>query len=441
MAANEQPSPLGAQPEPAPQAPLSLTSREQAEVELESLKASYSGWFGGTGVGRYRDGTSGLDRLYDVESPVELSAVVRRKVRITAVALPVFLNSGTITPSNFATGQVPYLGTLAASATKQPAQQYSNGIGGELQMTGRDAGLAVGYTPFEFLVHNFTGRFSWRPLGGHLTVFAERDPVKDTQLSYAGLRDPGALSLGVQGPIWGGVIATTGGARLDLGHPGGSGTSFYISGDGGVLTGRHVFDNNRFEGATGAAFRIKGWPGYGSLTLGGELRGMHYQRNEAGLSYGQGGYFSPNYYVAASVPVTVRGYINSNFHYIVTGALGVQNFEQDEAPFYPLDLSLQAGFVPSNGATCAAGQAPSLNCGEYPGTVTTLFNYLIDAETSYRFGSHWYGGGFVTANNERNYNNVSAGFFFRYTFRAQRISEGRPTGLFPTDGFRPLQIP
>src|SRR6202041_2054888 len=113
VAVNEQPSPLGAQPESAPQAPLSLTSREQAQVELASLKSTYSAWFGATGVGRYRNGTTGLDRLYDVEAPVELSGVIHRKVRITAVALPVFLNSGTVTPSSFATGQVPYVGTLA----------------------------------------------------------------------------------------------------------------------------------------------------------------------------------------------------------------------------------------------------------------------------------------------------------------------------------------
>ena len=441
VAANEQPSPLGPQPEAAPQAPLSLSSREQAEVDLASLKATYSGWLGGTGLGRYRNGTPGLDRLYDVEAPVELSVVLRHEVRISAVALPVFLTSGTVAPSNFATGQVPYLGTLAANVENQPVQQSSSGIGGELQVTGKDAGLAVGYTPFEFLVHSFTGHFFWRPLGGHLTVFADRDPVKDTQLSYAGLRDPGALSLGVQGPVWGGVVATTGGARLDFGHTDGSGASFFLSGDGGVLTGRHVLDNNSFEGAAGTALRVKGWPGVGSLTLGGELEGMHSLHNEAGLSYGQGGYFSPNYYLAASLPMTVRGYINSSFRYVVRGAVGVETFEQDQVPFYPLDPTLQAGFVASNGATCGASQAPSLNCGEYPGTAKTLFNYRVDAEASYRFGEHWYGGAFVAANNSRNYENVSGGFFFRYTFRAQHISEGRPTGLFPIDGFRPLQIP
>ena len=54
---------------------------------------------------------------------------------------------------------------------------------------------------------------------------------------------------------------------------------------------------------------------------------------------------------------------------------------------------------------------------------------------------HWYGGGFLSTKNSNNYNEVSAGFFFRYVFRGQVTSEGRPTGLFPVHGFRPIQIP
>ena len=47
----------------------------------------------------------------------------------------------------------------------------------------------------------------------------------------------------------------------------------------------------------------------------------------------------------------------------------------------------------------------------------------------------------MTANNTYDYNNVAAGFSFRYSFRKQAESDGRPTGLFPEHGLRPLQIP
>jgi tetratricopeptide (TPR) repeat protein len=422
----------------APQAPIPLTGRQHAENELASLEGSFSGWLGATGIGRYRSGTSGLDRLYEVEAPVEASTVIGQAIRLTAVALPVFLNSGPLNSSILPAGYVPYLGTLAANTANPPAQQYSSGVGGELQLTTKNLGLAAGYTPYDFLVRSITGRFRWSPFAGHLSLSANREPVKDTQLSYAGLRDPGVSPAG---PIWGGVVSTTGGIQLDLGS---AAAGFYISGDGGVLEGRHVLDNTGFEGATGAHFRVKTWPGYGSLSLGGALSGMHYAHNETGLTYGQGGYFSPDSYFLVSVPVSLNGSYHSNFHYAVAGSIGVETFQQDQAPYYPLDPALQQNFLPASGATCGAGQTPSYNCGSYPFSVTTLFNYSLDAEASCRVAEHWYGGAFLTANNSRNYDTVSAGFFFRYTFRAQHSSsesDDYPKGLFPVAGFRSLRIP
>jgi tetratricopeptide (TPR) repeat protein len=418
----------------APMTTVPLTPRQQAELDLATLEGSYSGWVGGTGIGRYRSGTPGLDRLYDLEAPVEASAVIGQGVRLTVVPKAVFLNSGILNTANFSGTSVPYLGTLPASATTPPAQQFSSGVGGELQLTTRNLGLAAGYTPYEFLVQNITGRFRWRPLGGHFTLFGDRDSVKDTQLSYAGLRDPGSVSPTFAGNIWGGVISTGGGVRLDLGK-GASG--FYVSADGGILRGYHVLDNNKFEGSMGVYFNVKNFPQIGSLTIGGALFGMHYAHNELGLTYGQGGYFSPDAYFLASVPITFSGYYKSNFHYTLSGAVGVQTFQQDSASFYPLDPGLQTSAL----AGCPLASLGAHNCGAYPVSGNTGFNYGINAEAAYRFADHWYGGAFISGNNTNNYNTVSGGFFFRYVFRAQHSSEGYPTGLFPVEGFRPLQVP
>ena len=81
--------------------------------------------------------------------------------------------------------------------------------------------------------------------------------VKDTQLSYAGLRDPGSVTHVYSGNIWGGVISTTGGARIDVG---GEKSGLYISADGGTLTGYHVLDNKKYEGLMGAYFRVPAGP-------------------------------------------------------------------------------------------------------------------------------------------------------------------------------------
>jgi predicted Zn-dependent protease len=418
------------------QTPLPMTPRQEAESELESLEGSYSGWWGVTPIGRYRSGTSGLDQLTDVEATGEVSIVLGQSMRLTAVARPVFLNSGVLNTSSFTGSKVPYLGTMPANSANPPAQQFSSGVGGELQLTTRNLGLAAGYTPSNFLIQNITGHVSWRLFGGHFTLFGDRDPVKDTQLSYAGLRDPATITPLYIGNGWGGVVSSTGGARIDLGS-GGSG--FYFSADGGILHGYHVLNNSKVEGAMGAFLRVKNWPSVGSLTVGGALFGMHYHYDEVGLSWGQGGYFSPDSYFLAAVPVTFNGAYKSNFHYLVSGAFGVQTFQQDWEYYYPLDPGLQSSLQVNLG--CSAAQLAAHTCAEYPVTVDTKLNYAINSEVSYRFGEHWYLGGFVSANNTENYNAVSGGFFFRYALRKQHGSEGYPTGLFPVDGFRPLRVP
>ena len=401
-----------------------LSQRAQTELELSALESSYSGWIGGIGYGRYRSGTPGFDRLTDLEAPFEVSGVLGKTLRATIVPKAVFLNSGTVDNVSFqnSTGTIPVLGTLSGAALVAPAQQFASGIGGEFQLTTQNIGLAVGYTPYGFLVRNVTGRAQWRPAGGHFTFFGDRDSVKDTQLSYAGLRDPGTTTAIYEGNIWGGVIATGGGVRIDMGN---ERAGLYVSGDGAVLDGYHVLENRKYEGMMGAYFRVKNWPGYGNLNIGASFFGMHYDYNERGMTYGQGGYFSPNVYFLAGIPVTFNGRYGKNFHYRIDGSAGIQTFQEDKAPYYPLDRFLQTG-------SSNPFYAQNSNTG---------LNYAITSEGAYRVADHWYVGGFINGNNTNNYNTVSGGFFVRYLFKPQPEVENGPTGLFPTSGFRPLRVP
>ena len=116
-------------------------------------------------------------------------------MRFTIVPRAVFLNSGTLNIANYAgvTSGVPALGTLPASTTNQPAEQSQSGVGGEFQISARNFAGALGYTPYEFLVRNVTGRVLFKP-SDHFTLYVNRDSVTETELSYAGLRDPGTVS-------------------------------------------------------------------------------------------------------------------------------------------------------------------------------------------------------------------------------------------------------
>ena len=419
----------------APQVPL--TERQQAERDLAILEASYSGWVGGTGSARYRSGVIGYDRLTDLETSFEASYVAGNNVRFSVIPKAVFLNSGQLSTTNYSQiAGSPVLGTLnTATAVNNPTQQSQNGVGGEFQITAPRFAVALGYTPYEFLVQNVTGRALFRP-NHHFTVYFNRDSVVETQLSYAGLRDPGPGSATAvfPGNIWGGVVSTGGGVRFDMGD---ERAGFYITGDGAALNGYHVLDNSKVEGSMGAYFLAHTFPAYGRINVGVSMFGMHYAQNERPLSYGLGGYFSPDAYFLASVPVTFIGRYRNNFHYTIAGAVGVQTFQENSQLYFPLDRGIQTGFSTS----CHAVTGASPTCQLYSPNSNTGGNYSINSEGAYRVADHWFAGGFLSANNTNNYNTVTAGFFVRYLFRPQIGTEDYPTGLFPVEGFRPLRVP
>ena len=409
-----------------------LTDRQQAELDLATIEGSYSGWVGGTAIGSYRSGTPGIDRMAGVEVPFEASAVLGKSVRVIAVPMAVFLNAGQLNTTGL-TGSTPVFGTVTGNTNTVYAQQFAEGFGGEGQLVTNTFAIAGGYSAYGFLVRNVIGRAKWKPGNGHFTLFGGRDPVKETQLSYAGMRDPAQATVFTQGPIWGGVVQTGGGVRFDVGD---AKSGFYVQGEGADLSGYHVLENRKYDGTMGAYFRVKVWPEYGSLNIGGTVFGEHYDHNERIESYGNGGYFSPDVYFLFAVPVTFNGHYKEYLHYTINGSVGVQTFEEDAAPYYPLDTTtLELPLY----ANCTA--TPTQPCGDSPQNSNTGLNYSIDAKVAYQATEHWYIGGFLTGNNTNNYNTVSGGFFARYLFRPQTQTVEYPTGLFPVEGFRPLRVP
>ncbi|HEY0309404.1 MAG TPA: cellulose synthase subunit BcsC-related outer membrane protein, partial [Acidobacteriaceae bacterium] len=419
-----------------------LSERDQAELDLATLEASYSAWVGGTGVARYRSGTMGLDRLTDFEVPFEASVALAKTVRLSIIPRAVFLNAGTpdgtaYTGSPSLSNPIPFLGSGPINAIGAAVQQPATGIGGEAQLVTQNFGLAVGYTPYEFLVRNIIGHARWKMFGGPITLFADRDNVKDTLLSYAGLRDTANSTLVNGGPIWGGVVQTGGGIRFDKGN---EKSGLYISMEGADVSGYNVLDNRKYDGTMGAYWRAKVWPEYGSLNVGATFFGEHYSHNELGMTYGLGGYFSPEAYFLGAVPITFNGHYGKDWHYVINGAVGIQAFEQASQIWFPLDRAAENGW-----ATGICGTLPtSLNntsCANTPLSTSIGANYNIDLQGSYRIADHWYIGGFLSGNNTSNYNTVSGGFFVRYLFKTQVPTPEYPTGLFPHDGFRALRVP
>ncbi len=410
--------------------------RDEAEMQLRSIESGYSPWFAGTGVINFRPGDAGYDHLAAMEAPFEISMPMGLNARLSIVGKPVFLDSGQANGASVITVQettaagnslvsIPQpIGTLTATATTLPAQQNAVGVGGEVQLAFPQFAVAAGYMPEGFLITTLTGRAMWKPGNGPVTLSFSREPVRDSQLSYAGLRDPNGGAPGTLGQIWGSVMANQGNVQFAHGD---AGSGFYLGVGGQYLAGHSVEINNRMDGDAGAYWQLKVFPEYGNLSIGANFFGMHYEHNENAYTHGMGGYFSPQSYFLANVPFTWVGHYGTHWHYNVLGSLGVQAFQEDLTPLWPLavDKALET----------------ALNDAMLPARTSVDANYDLRSQVSYQIGPHWFAGGFVSSNNSRNYPTVSAGFSVHYMFRTQPSTATTPTGIFPIEGLRPFTVP
>jgi Tfp pilus assembly protein PilF len=415
-----------------------------AEQQLANIEAGYSPWKGSGGYVTHRSGTPGFDQLYILEAPFETSTTIGTNMRLTAIVTPSFLASGTAT----GTSTTFQLGTLDETAL--PGEQNASGIGGEGQLTTSNFSIGAGTTPRGFLVANITGHLELHPASRPVKFTFAREAVKDSQLSYSGLNDPGTASSTFAGNPWGGVVSNA--ANLQYGR-GDNASGYYVGVGGQYLTGLNVLTNKRMDGVAGAYWKIAKVPNVAEVTVGANFFGMHYDHNLRFFTYGQGGYFSPSVYFLASVPFTVKGQYGENLHYSISGALGLQAFQEAASPYYPL-------YVATATRNVALPNAPTANRTHdtplptiptaysnsvYPAQAVVGGNYDLHAEFAEHVMDRWYIGGFVSLNNTRNYATQTVGFFLRYMARAQRQDADAPTdgptGIFPTSGFRPLMVP
>jgi len=396
--------------------PRQLSPREDMEQHLDAIQAASSPYLGGRSWVGFHSGQPGYDRLTIFTADIEQSSMIANGARLSVIVHPTLLQGGaTGSDTTFQLGTLPS-GTIANA-------QSSAGIGGELQLRTRSFGAAIGYTPHGFLVENVTGRLLIQPDAGPVTVTFDRQPIEDSQLSYAGLRDPGSSSLNSNGNIWGGVIANAGSIQVNHGN---ASSGWYIAGGGQYITGRNIRSNTRIDGYAGAYWSAWERPEYGKLTLGMNLFGMHFANNQRLFTYGNGGYFSPGAYLLSNIPLTFEGHYGTRLHYRAAGSIGLQAFQEDAAPYYPLDHGMQV-----------ANNNPYL-----PEQTNVGANYNLEAEGSYLMTEHWHVGGFFTVDNSRDYVNSRVGFYLRYVTHPQSLdSIMGPTGLDRRTGLRPLLIP
>jgi hypothetical protein len=145
------------------------------------------------------------------------------------------------------------------------------------------------------------------------------------------MRDPAS------GASWGGVVRTGGRAQLEMtAQP----VNFYVAGGYYGLTGQHVEKNSRVEAGAGASWTVWREPSE-ELIAGLDLVYFGYDKNQRLFSYGNGGYFSPQSYLAANIPIDWR-VRSGDIAYRLGATVGYQNYKENAAPYFPLDAAAQA---------------------------------------------------------------------------------------------------
>jgi tetratricopeptide (TPR) repeat protein len=398
--------------------------------EIEELRALRSPSVAGGGMWRSRNGDSGTSSLSDFSVPIEGKMPVGDGGHMVLRVTPVLLDAGQISKSDlntaqrFGTNAFASSNTFTNSNSNQQAAGVAFGLGYESLRLKAD----IASTPIGFKVSTAVGGVSYADRLGDMSIKLDlsRRSVTDSLLSYAGTVDDRT------GTIWGGVTATGGRAELGLedGRFGvfGYGSYHYVGGKG-------VVDNNRYEGGAGAYYKVAQDANM-ELTAGVSVTALGYDKNLRYFTLGHGGYFSPQRYFALNFPVEWSGR-TGQLSYKLEGSLGIQNFRENTAAYFPGSTSLQTAWetAAATANSAAGGPAGVTWKTSYPGQTKTGMGFRLSSAVEYRLAPKWVIGGRLALDNASDYFQSSGLLYVRYSFEPNT----RPVN-FPPNTLRVNQL-
>lgn len=370
-----------------PRAALASEDISPAQLALNKILQERSAYVTQGVSIRSNNSESGLSKLTDVETPLEINIPLDES-RVALRVTPVSLNAGSVSDEarqRFGSG----------AQSDGVGSQKAEGVGLAVAIQRPAEGLKVdlGTTPLGFKYTTATGGISVdRPVSDSSNVryglSVSRRPVTDSVTSFAGTTDKRS------GQSWGGVTANGGRAQLsyDDNEVGAYGYASWHQ-----LLGNHVESNSRSELGSGVYWYLQNAPD-SKLTVGLSMTGLSYANNQDYFTYGHGGYFSPQTFFALGIPVT-WAQRSGRWSYQVKTSVGVQHFEQDSADYFPTDKALQA----------ASGL-------RYSGQNKTGIGYSLAAAAEYKVASNFLLGANLGLDNAHDYRQFSGALSLRYQF-------------------------
>jgi hypothetical protein len=314
----------------------------QIDSTIASLQAQVAPQVAAELVVSGRSGQGGLSGLGSIAVPIEASFSPGGYGRITFLARPTLLfagdiGAGALQQAGYGTqsfGVRQLAGGALGFTAPYASDQQAHGVALDADYAYSWFEGDIGSTPLGFQQTNLVGGVILTPRLASdliLRLTAERRAVTDSLLSFAGVIDPRT------GNGMGGVTRDRGYAQLELGDGGGY---WYLGAGGAFLRGENVAGNSEAEAGAGVSYPL--WSSdTDELRLGASLAYFGYRKNLDYFSLGQGGYFSPQSYLALLVPVSYSEKLGA-LSYMISASPGVQSYHEDSSDVFPSNAALQA---------------------------------------------------------------------------------------------------
>lgn len=259
--------------------------------------------------------------------------------------------------------------------------------------------LELGSTPFNGpLSARLIGRAGaqYRHSSGYVQAEVYSQSIRESVLSYVGLDDPY-----VSGRAWGRVQETGGSLQVFQGLP--SDITAFAKASYGVITGTNVEQNTHLSlvGSVSKLFKVEGFE---YITVGPAVSYEEFDNNQNHFTYGNGGYFSPQYIIQGIIEA--QALTTEGLNWLARGSIGAgaQQNEQDASPYFPMD--------PDGREFDSQSSSTGIFLVKAEGGVLLTPEWMVGAKLSYA----------VTAD----YNEGFASIYVRYFFEPR-------AGLFRSD--------
>lgn len=315
------------------------SAAEEASRSVVYLRDSVSPQLDGNMFVRNRTGTAGLGQLTELAVPLTGSLPFGSwDHRVSFSITPTFLFTGNPLSnegSNHQFGICSLVGTSGQCPSSFGHHYYVQGVGLNLQYVHHWFSANVGSSPLGFPIANVLGGVEFAP---HLTrnlvlrLKGGRQMVTDSELSYAGMREP------ITGEKWGGVTRIQGHGTLEWGEPN---WNVYAGGGFSYLEGTNVNDNTGVDVEAGGSAVVWKADNRQFLRTGLDFIYLNYRSNSYSFSWGQGGYFSPQGYYAIMLPLEWTGHYG-RWTWLLRGEAGYQHYHSKASAFFPMNDGLQS---------------------------------------------------------------------------------------------------